>query len=129
MNKCFLKTASFLGAVSVALGAFGAHGLKKLVDLPTLAIYETGVRYMFYHVFAIALVSIVMAWYNNKLIKSAGYCFIAGIALFSGSLFSMTAFRAMGNESFNWLGAITPFGGVAFIVGWLLLFVGVAKKQ
>lgn len=128
MNKCFLKVAALLGALSVGLGAFGAHGLKKLVDAPTLAIFETGVRYQFYHVFAIALVAMLLQWLPNKLVRLAGYFFIVGIILFSGSLYLMTAFRAGGNDSFNWLGAITPFGGVSFIAGWLLLFAGLMRK-
>jgi uncharacterized membrane protein YgdD (TMEM256/DUF423 family) len=123
MHRPFLITAALLGALSVALGAFGAHGLKQVLDERSLAIFETAVRYQFYHVFALALTAIVYREYPGKGIRYAGMLFIAGIILFSGSLYLLAAF-----PQFPWLGAITPLGGICFISGWIALGVACMKN-
>lgn len=128
MHKGFLKTAAILGALSVAFGAFGAHGLKKVADANTQAIFETAVRYQFYHVFAIIAVAVLYKEFPGRLTLLAGKFFLIGMVLFCGSLYLLTAFRAMGYDSFNWLGGITPFGGVSFIIGWIVLFFSIFKK-
>jgi len=87
MHKGIIKTAALLGAVSVALGAFGAHGLKKMLDLQGLAVFETAVRYQFYHVFSLLAVGILYRDFPGRMMKSAGLFFIAGMVLFSGSLY------------------------------------------
>ncbi|MEP7256176.1 MAG: DUF423 domain-containing protein [Ferruginibacter sp.] len=128
MNKGFLRTAAILGALSVALGAFAAHGLKQILPADLLQIFETAVRYQFYHVFALLAVGILYAAFPGKLMKWAGYLFITGIILFSGSLYLLC--YAKHNElPLNWLGAITPLGGAAFIGGWVMLFAAVAKRN
>jgi uncharacterized membrane protein YgdD (TMEM256/DUF423 family) len=127
MHKGFIKTAAVLGALSVALGAFAAHGLKQILSAELLQTFETAVRYQFYHVFALLATGILYAAFPNKLMKWAGNCFIAGIILFSGSLYLLCYVKHTALP-LNWIGAITPVGGAAFIAGWLLLFAAVAKK-
>ena len=116
MERTFFILGSLLGALSVGLGAFGAHALRDRVEASLLANYQTGVTYMFFH--ALALFAVVLAlgkWPASNLPVWSGWLFVVGIVFFSGSLFLM-AFTGM-----RWLGAITPIGGVAFIAGWLLL--------
>ena len=128
MHKKFLLIGSILGALAVGIGAFGAHGLKQYVDGETLNIFETGVRYQFYHVFALLAVGILYEKFSVKWLRYAGNCFIAGIILFSGSLYAMVAGRAA-DMNLDRIGIITPFGGVLLIAGWLLLFWGLRKGQ
>ena len=116
MDRTFFVLASLFGGLSVALGAFGAHALEDRLTEALMGTYQTAVQYQFYH--ALALVAVAFAisrWPGGKLPEIAGWLFVAGILLFSGSLYLLV----MTNTS--WLGAITPLGGVAFIVGWLLL--------
>ncbi|MBP9837095.1 MAG: DUF423 domain-containing protein [Proteobacteria bacterium] len=117
MEKTFFLTACIFAFLAVAAGAFAAHGLKTKISPEMLAIFETAARYQIYHAFAL----FIAAWatkYDNNLISYAGYLFIIGIIIFSGSLYllSLTEMR--------WLGAITPLGGVAFLSGWLMLMLG-----
>jgi uncharacterized membrane protein YgdD (TMEM256/DUF423 family) len=128
MHKQFLSISFVLGAIAVALGAFGAHALRELVDEKAIQTWQTAVQYHFYHLFAIALVAILLKQGTNAWYKRAGYLFIAGILVFSGSLYTMILLKATGSTSVNWLGAITPIGGVCFIAGWLSLLIGVRKN-
>jgi len=128
MNKTFLITAAIIGALSVALGAFGAHGLKDKLNEYTLGIFETAVRYQFYHVFALVAVGLLFQSYNNGWMLWSGRLFIAGMILFCGSLYLLTYFIANNNESMKWLGAITPFGGLCFIAGWICMVPGILKS-
>ena len=105
--------------VAVLLGAFGAHGLKSRVDPELLAVFETGVRYQMYHALALLAVGLARVHWPSGLMSVAGWSFVVGMLVFSGSLYLMTATGA------RWLGAITPVGGAAFIVGWIALAVGV----
>jgi len=129
MHIFFLKTAALLGAVSVAAGAFGAHGLKRMLDDKYLAIFETAVRYQFYHVFALIAVSILFRDFPNTYLLWSGRLFCFGILIFSGSLYLMTMLEAMGQHGFKWLGAITPIGGLCLITGWILLAIGITQKS
>ncbi len=129
MHKGFIKIAALLGALGVALGAFGAHGLKKLVPPETVGTFETGVRYQMYHVFALLFVGILFAAGNQKLLRGAGYCFLTGILLFSGSLYLLTALKATDAVGLGGIGIVTPFGGVFFIIGWLLLMASFRKAN
>jgi len=128
MNKTFLITAAIIGALSVALGAFGAHGLKDKLNEYTLGIFETAVRYQFYHVFALLTVGLLFQSYNNGWMLWSGRLFIAGMILFCGSLYLLTYFIANNNESMKWLGAVTPFGGLCFIAGWICMVPGILKS-
>lgn len=120
-------TASLMGALSVILGAFGAHALKKAVPEDALQIFETGVRYQFYHVFALAIAALIFQQFPDTLVRWAGYCFIIGIILFSGSLYVLTYAKAVNSASFAWAGPITPFGGLFLIAGWVLLAVALIR--
>ena len=128
MYKPFIKTAALLGALSVALGAFAAHGLKQMLSTENLQIFETAVRYQFYHVFALLAVGILYKEFPGKFMLWAGKLFIAGIIIFSGSLY-LLCYVKHNQMPLNWLGAITPFGGAAFIAGWVMLFWAVLKRN
>jgi uncharacterized membrane protein YgdD (TMEM256/DUF423 family) len=128
MHKGFLKTAALTGALSVMLGAFAAHGLKKILTPDNLQVFETAVRYQFYHVFALLAVGILCKEFPGKLMRWAGNFFIAGMILFSGSLY-LLCYVKHNDLALNWLGAITPFGGAAFIGGWILLFWAMVKRN
>jgi uncharacterized membrane protein YgdD (TMEM256/DUF423 family) len=117
MEKTFLMLASLLGALAVALGAFGAHTLESRLSADLLSTYEVGVRYHVYHVLALlGVVAVISRWPDASAAVWAGWLFVIGILIFSGSLYIL-AFTGI-----RWLGAITPIGGVAFIAGWLCLF-------
>jgi uncharacterized membrane protein YgdD (TMEM256/DUF423 family) len=127
MHKGFLRTAAVLGVLAVTLGAFGAHGLKKIVPPETLGTFETGVRYQFYHTLALLAIAILFEKFPLRSIRYAGICFITGIVLFSGSLYVLTLLQATNTVGLRGIGAITPIGGVFFIAGWVCLFLGVRK--
>jgi uncharacterized membrane protein YgdD (TMEM256/DUF423 family) len=129
MHKGFLKTAAIVGALSVALGAFAAHGLRQRISQDALNIFETGVRYQFYHVFTLLAAGILYKDFQNNFCRWAGIFFIAGILLFSGSLYFLTYVKAVSVEDYNWIGAVTPFGGLSFILGWICLFTCVTKNK
>ncbi|MBS1731033.1 MAG: DUF423 domain-containing protein [Bacteroidetes bacterium] len=128
MYKPFLIAAAILAALAVALGAFGAHALKEKVSESSLAVYETGIKYMFYHVFALLAVGILFQYFPSNNMLWSGRLFIAGIILFSGSLFALTFVLSAGASNLKWIGAITPFGGLCFIAGWIMMLVGILKK-
>ena len=113
--KLFLIAAALLGFMSVALGAFGAHALKDKLNPEQLARFETAVRYQFYHVFALLAVSLLSRAWPDLNFAPAGWAFLAGVVIFSGTLYliNITGVRMFG--------AITPIGGVLLILGWLLL--------
>lgn len=128
MSKTFLIIAALLGAISVALGAFAAHGLKKVVPPETVATFETGVRYQFYHTFALLITGLLLERFQSQWLTWAGYGFITGIILFSGSLYLLTALKATNTVGLSGVGIITPFGGLFFIAGWLSLMIGIIKR-
>ncbi len=127
MHKGFLKTATLTGALSVILGAFAAHRLKQILSPEILQVFETAVRYQFYHVFALMAAGILYKEFTGNLLKWAGYLFITGMILFCGSLYLLCYIKH--NEwPLSGVGAITPIGGAAFIAGWIMLFAGIAKR-
>lgn len=111
----WLATGATLGATAVALGAFGAHGLKARVTADLLAVFETAARYHLIHALAIVAVAWAAERFPGALAGAAGWLFCAGILLFSGSLYLMVLTGARG------LGAVTPLGGLALIAGWIAL--------
>lgn len=123
MNKKFLAIAGISGALCVALGAMGAHALKEKLPAENLQTFETAVRYQFYHTLALILVAIVSEKIQNKFLNYSSTLFITGIVLFSFSLYFIALCPVMGisNEEMKWVGAITPFGGLSFILAWLML--------
>ncbi len=129
MHKNFLVIAAYLGALSVALGAFGAHALKETISPDAFTIFETTVRYQFYHVFALLAAGILYNYFPNKFISAAGKLFIAGIVLFCGSLYALVFIKNAGNTGLYWVGAVTPLGGLGFIAGWICLAVGSSRKE
>jgi uncharacterized membrane protein YgdD (TMEM256/DUF423 family) len=129
MNKNHLIAGSLFGALAVALGAFAAHGLKKIVAEETVSIFQTGVQYQMYHSLALLLTAVIFERFPYKWVKWSGNCFIAGIILFSGSLYLLTAFKVNNITGMDAVGIITPLGGLLFITGWLFLFIGVMKKK
>ena len=128
MNRNFLVTAALLGALTVAIGAFGAHGLKQVVSPESLSVFETAVRYQFYHVFALLAVAILYKENPGKLLLWSGYLFIIGIILFSGSLYLLTFMKAANKVGMEGIGMITPFGGLFFIGGWFLMAISFLRR-
>lgn len=128
MHKGFVTTGALLGAIAVALGAFGAHGLKKIVPAETVQTFQTGVQYQMYHALALLLAGILYKTCSPKPVRIAGILFIIGVILFSGSLYVLTAGKAAEISSLDKAGLITPIGGLAFISGWLFLFIAAIKK-
>jgi uncharacterized membrane protein YgdD (TMEM256/DUF423 family) len=121
MQKIFLIISAVLGSLGVIIGAMGAHRLKQVITDPKkLEVFETGVRYHFYHTFALIAVGVLMFKIQNKLMDYSGWCFILGIILFSGSLYFYTITGKI------W-GPMTPIGGFFFITGWILMAIGIAK--
>lgn len=122
MNKFFILAGVVSGFLGVSLGAFGAHALKDFLAASQRAdTFETAVKYMFYHGLALILTGVLQKEFPVAAINNAGWAFLIGIIIFSGSLFLLCA------TGIKILGAITPIGGVAMIVGWVLLFWGVYK--
>jgi uncharacterized membrane protein YgdD (TMEM256/DUF423 family) len=129
MNRNFLSVAALLGALSVALGAFAAHKLRNITSPETVAIFETGVRYQFYHVFALLMVGFLSDRVSNRWMIWAGNCFIMGIIFFCGSLYVLTALRIAESMHQTVAGIATPIGGVFFIAGWIFLYMGIRQKS
>lgn len=125
MHKYFLTWAALFGVLAVALGAFGAHSLKEILPPSSLATFETGVKYQFYHTFALLASGVLYERFPGKWLRSAGYCFIAGIILFSGSLYVLAFLVASGNVGLRNVGIVTPIGGLFFIAGWIFLLLGI----
>ena len=128
MHKRFITIGALLGAIAVALGAFGAHGLKKIVPAETVQTFQTGVQYQMYHALALLLTGLLYEKCFQKFARIAGVLFLIGVILFSGSLYLLTAGKAAEIASFDRSGILTPFGGIAFIAGWLFLFLAAMKK-
>lgn len=121
-DKKIVVTASLLAAVTIAIGAFGAHGLKELVDIQALSSFETGVRYQMYHVLALLAVGFATG-IPSKTRKWVFWLFLLGILFFSGSIY-LLALKSVIPFSVSFLGPVTPIGGMLFIVGWLRLVYG-----
>jgi uncharacterized membrane protein YgdD (TMEM256/DUF423 family) len=116
MHKTFLFAAALLGFLGVALGAFGAHALRSRLTQEMLAVFEVGVRYQMYHVFAVLTVAAAIGHFGQiRLLYIAGWSFLAGIVIFSGSLYALAL---TGTGTF---GAMTPIGGLGFLIGWACL--------
>lgn len=109
--------------LAVSFGAFGAHTVEGILTPDRFDVYQTAVKYHFYHTLGLLIIGTISFHINNKWMKWSGYSLIAGILIFSGSLYLLTLL------DIGWLGAITPIGGFVFILGWLFLFIGVLKNQ
>ena len=123
MDRTFLALGALSAAISVAAGAFGAHALRTRLGPDLLAIFETGARYQMYHAIGLALAAWAASRFPGGAAAAAGWLFALGTVLFSGSLYALalTGVRA--------LGAVTPFGGVAFIAGWIALAIAALRGR
>lgn len=122
-----LQITAVLGALAVILGAMGAHQLKKMVDPADLAIFEKGVQYQFYHVFALGLLGLLQDRLpESRALNWAKWLWLAGILCFSGSLYLLSV-RNLLPFSVSWVGPITPLGGLCFIGGWIFFAVASSK--
>lgn len=121
MQRTFLILGAVFGFFGVALGAFGAHGLKKVLSPELLLIFETGVRYHMYHTFAILIIALFVEKYPA--LRYSGRLFGTGIIFFSGSLYILAL------TGIPIFGAITPFGGICFLAGWVVVGVTAFKIQ
>lgn len=122
MQKIFLLLGALSGALSVAIGAFGAHAFKAtLLETGRLDVYETAVKYQFYHALALILTGILAFKIEGKLLNYSGYSFVVGSIIFSGSLYILCL------SGISKWGAVTPIGGLFLIAGWLFLFIAVYK--
>jgi uncharacterized membrane protein YgdD (TMEM256/DUF423 family) len=123
MARFWLISAGIFGFLSVALGAFGAHSLKSTLDDYGRSIYEKAVLYQMFHTMALFVVGLIELFNKEISLSAAGWGFLVGIVLFSGSLYLLAV------TGIKWLGAITPFGGVAFLLGWFWLVWTLAKGR
>ncbi len=118
-ERGFFLLGALSAGLGVGLGAFAAHGLRGRLSADMLNVFETGVRYQMYHALALCAVAWASARWPGSGASAAGWCFVAGTIVFSGSLYALSV------SGQRWLGAVTPFGGLAFIAGWLLLVIHV----
>ena len=126
MANTFMLIGSLAGFLGVAAGALGAHGLRNRLSPDMLAVFETAVRYQMYHVFALLITAAVIGRVGDaRLLSIAGWSFITGVVLFSGSLYALAL---LGTSGMSGLGAVTPIGGLAFLVGWACLAIFAAAR-
>ena len=121
MVKSLFLSGIFFCCLSVIMGAFGAHGLKDKLSEYSMSVYDKAVLYQFFHAFAILFVAFLNQLLNSETFDICGILFIIGILLFSGSLFILSI------TDIKWLGAITPLGGLLFIIAWVVLFIKIVK--
>ena len=134
LQRRFFLFAAIFGATGVALGALGAHFLKTkmeqgLLTPENIQTFETAVRYQVYHAFALLFVGLLYDKMPAKWLNRSGYLFIAGVFLFSGSLYLLSTRTLIGLDTWKWLGPITPLGGLCFIMGWVGLFISFWHKN
>jgi uncharacterized membrane protein YgdD (TMEM256/DUF423 family) len=130
MNRTPLIAGGIFGLLGVALGAFGAHGLRSITsDESILHSYQTGVQYQVYHALALLAVGILSKDFPGAWMKRAGVCFIIGILLFSGSLYLLSILKIQESGMTKFAGPVTPLGGVFFMLGWICLLWGVADRK
>ena len=130
MHKAFAIIGTLLAAISVLLGAFGAHALKAVLSAEQLVSWETAVRYQMYHAIALILISIVYHFLPHSGVKTAGWLIFTGTLLFSGSIYLLIAMKSTGAVGIKGLGLVTPIGGVLIMIGWVvLLFQFITKLK
>lgn len=120
-NQRIVLSGAVFMALGVLLGAFGAHALKSQLSPEMLQVYKTGVEYQFYHALGLLLIGLIGFRMDSKWLRWSGILLIAGILLFSGSLYALSI------SGIKMLGAITPVGGLSFVAGWVCLAVGIVK--
>lgn len=122
MKNLFFAFGSAFSLLSVLFGAFGAHTLEKKLSPEMLNVFEVGVRYQMYHGIGLIVVAWALSQWQNSLTTAAGWCFIAGILIFSGTLYTLSL------TGIKWFGMVTPIGGLAFIAGWGCLVIAVFRQ-
>ncbi|TAH40645.1 MAG: DUF423 domain-containing protein [Bacteroidetes bacterium] len=128
MQKTFLIAATIFGGLALAFGAFGAHALKAKISAEHLQIFETGVRYQFYHALALILLALAFDKISVAPAQIAGYSFIIGIMLFSGSIYLLATRELLGIDSWkSILGPLTPLGGLCLFSGWVFFLIAALK--
>ncbi len=126
MNRTILITAAILGIIAIALGAFGAHGLKELISLEAQQTFETGVRYQMYHALMLLFVGGTTCL-NKKIKTSIYYLVLVGVVLFSGSIYGLSTMDITG-VNFKTIGFVTPIGGLLLITAWILILIGFLRE-
>jgi uncharacterized membrane protein YgdD (TMEM256/DUF423 family) len=121
VDRFFFGLGAGSALIGVAAGAFGAHALRARLAPDLLAVFETGARYQMYHAFGLLAVAWAMTRWPGPLAQWAGWLFLAGTILFSGSLYALAL------SGIRWLGAITPLGGAAFLAGWACLVLAARR--
>lgn len=122
-SKSALRIGVAMAGFGVAIGAFGAHALRPLLESNgRTETFELAVRYQFYHAFAILISGLLMPYFPSRNVNRAVFCFVAGIVLFSGSLYALAL------SGITVLGAVTPIGGLLLITGWILLLLAINKR-
>ena len=123
MAKLFLALGSINALLVVLIGAFGAHALKARLTVENMAVFQTGVQYHFYHAVGLILLGLIALQIPiTPYLRWSGWLMLVGIILFSGSLYALSI------TNIRWLGMITPFGGMTFIIAWLMLTIGIMKS-
>jgi uncharacterized membrane protein YgdD (TMEM256/DUF423 family) len=125
-KKTMMKMAALSGFLAVVLGAFGAHGLRPMLDEKTLHAYETGVLYQFFHTLILGVMAFSSGENKGRFFSNSALFFTSGMVCFSGSLYAIAFSRAAGFD-LSWLGPITPVGGLMLMVGWLFLLIHAIK--
>ena len=127
MDRKITTTAAFLGTTAIILGAFGAHALKKVLNLEQLNTFETGVKYQMYHALFLLFVGLSQQ-FSQQTKTRIFYFIVTGVVFFSGSIYLLATMNLTGID-FKKIGFITPIGGLLLIVGWILLFIDFYKKK
>lgn len=129
MHRSYIKLGALLGAISVMIGAFGSHLLKKYLTPDLLATFQTGVNYQFFHTLALLITGFLLKRYPNDKIMWAGRFFMLGIIFFSGSLYLLVLVKAMRGIDLGLFSLLTPLGGLLFMAGWISLMLGVPASR
>lgn len=129
MYRQAMMAGAIFAGLAVILGAFGAHALKEVLTDSQSQTFETGVRYQLYHSFALLITGLAYASIPGKQFKLAAIFFIIGIILFSGSLYLLVMMKMNGQVGLGGLGLLTPIGGLFFILGWIMLCIGLLQKR
>jgi uncharacterized membrane protein YgdD (TMEM256/DUF423 family) len=129
MHRSLIRVGAIGMAISISLGALGAHQLKKMLSATSLEIFHTGVDYLLYHSLAFLILAALIQFIDIKRLLLAARMFLAGMILFSGSLFAICILQYNSVDIPMWLGILTPIGGVCFIVGWAIVALAAFKKQ
>lgn len=122
MDRTFFIIGALAALLAVMAGAFGAHGLKARLSVEMLAVFETGARYQIYHALALIASAVACERWPGTYATASGWLFLAGIVIFSGSLYLLSL------TGVKWLGAITPIGGLAFMAGWVALAISAMQR-